>query len=170
MLASDMRGPASMRWLMRGRPGKGRRHDMPPGRSRGSAMCRAMASGRLTDNGICTRPMHARHAGRATIAVPPPRSNTMACFRDPSRPRPPGRDDDAWRDAEPGRRGCDARDDADDFTRELSDRYGHGQGGYERSAYPQGGYGEAGGEAAMRRERRDGREDREDREFSPRRS
>lgn len=91
----------------------------------------------------------------------------MASFRDPSRPRPPGRDDDAWRDAEPGRRGRDARDDADDFTRELSDRYGHGQGGYDRSAYPQGGHGEAGGEAAMRRERRDGREDRE---FSPRRS
>lgn len=33
------------------------------------------------------------------------------------------------------------RDTDDDYTRQLRDRYGHGQGGHDRSAYPQGGYG-----------------------------
>lgn len=34
-----------------------------------------------------------------------------------------------------------SRDTDDDYTRALRDRYGHGQGGYDRSAYPQGGHG-----------------------------
>lgn len=32
----------------------------------------------------------------------------------------------------------------DDYTRQLQDRYGHGEGGYNRRAYPQGGYGASG--------------------------
>ena len=35
------------------------------------------------------------------------------------------------------------RDDEDDYSRELSNRYGHGDGGYDRGAYAQGGYGES---------------------------
>ena len=93
----------------------------------------------------------------------------MATYRDPSRPQSRSdRDDQAWRDTGPDRREHrGAREDAGDFTRELSDRYGHGEGGYDRSAYPQGGYGEAGGDASRSRERRDGHEGRG---FSPRRS
>lgn len=37
--------------------------------------------------------------------------------------------------------GAEAR--GDDYTRELADRYGHGEGGYDRGAYRQGGHGEA---------------------------
>lgn len=33
------------------------------------------------------------------------------------------------------------RSSEDDYTRQLRDRYGHGHGGYDRDAYPQGGYG-----------------------------
>lgn len=46
-------------------------------------------------------------------------------------------------DADPGHR-WRGRDDEDDYTRELSGRYGHGEGGYNRGAYAQGGYGEGG--------------------------
>ena len=43
-----------------------------------------------------------------------------------------------------GRRGEDGRPegrDDGDYTRQLSERYGHGEGGYNREAYAQGGYG-----------------------------
>lgn len=84
----------------------------------------------------------------------------MASYRDPYRPRShSGRDDDGRHDGEPGRRGRGMRDDAGDFTRELADRYGHGHGGYERSAYPPGGHGETAGDAAMQRGRRESRPD-----------
>ena len=35
-------------------------------------------------------------------------------------------------------------DRGDDYTRELGNHYGHGQGGYDRGAYPQGGSGAGG--------------------------
>jgi len=62
----------------------------------------------------------------------------MARDRDPGdRQRERGR---SWLDEGDTRRG---RGTDDDYTRQLADRYGHGQGGYDRSAYRQGGYGEA---------------------------
>lgn len=49
--------------------------------------------------------------------------------RDPGNRNP---DFDDRRDRAPG---------DDDYTRQLRDRYGHGEGGYDRAAYAQGGYG-----------------------------
>lgn len=72
--------------------------------------------------------------------------------------------------------GDDRRSNEDDYTRELADRYGHGNGGYDRSAYRQGGYGESahdhgGLERDAPRGARGKREaDSSDRDFSTRRS
>ena len=69
------------------------------------------------------------------------------------------------------RRGEHATDERErDYTRELSDRYGHGRGGYDRDAYPQGGYGGDGREDPGRARHALRDEDRDERGFSPRRS
>lgn len=81
-----------------------------------------------------------------------------------------------------GRRGVRPEDDRrptgdDDYTRQLADRYGHGNGGYDRDAYRQGGYGEVGPDHggldrdAPRGARGSAREsDSIGREFAPRRA
>lgn len=65
------------------------------------------------------------------------------------------------------------RSDDDDYTRQLSERYGQGQGGYDRGAYRQGGYGESGfdqGSFEQGASRSTGRGRESDRDFSPRHS
>lgn len=52
--------------------------------------------------------------------------------------------DDDRHEREAGHGGPWRGRDDDDYTRELSGRYGHGEGGYDRGAYAQGGYGDGG--------------------------
>ena len=100
----------------------------------------------------------------------------MASHRDP-RDREPRRErgGSLFGDTRGDTRQARSRDD-DDYTRQLADRYGHGQGGYDRAAYRQGGYGEVGpdsgglGRDAPRGVRGKREADHSDRDFSPRRS
>src|SRR5690606_36327851 len=161
---------------------EGRRHDMPAAAAREARMrsdarrrtvtglnaCSRYAAASRS-NGISARSMRRSHAPGAKIGAPPTRSEQMATYRDPG-------------DTGRGRRGVRPEDDRrptgdDDCTRPPADRYGHGDGGYDRDAYRQGGYGEVGPDHggldrdAPRGARGSAREsDSIGREFAPRRA